>query len=246
MTRSITVLGSGCALSPTGRPHASLLVRVVGAAPILVDAGDGVSRALAEAGHGDFELGAIVVSHLHADHAGGLPGLVQRLRLAGEGKRAAVPLLVPDEALPELHAMLRFFGMDRRRIEGVVGARPLETGRPHDLPGGLRLRALTNAHLPAGDAPALTRSYSFLFSHQEHHLYVSGDLADAAEVRRDAAGVDLAVIDALHVEPEAGAEAALAAGARRVLLTHRCADRRPCHGKEGRVGWAEQGETLCW
>lgn len=244
--RTITIVGSGDAVAHAGRSHASAVVRVAGGPPILIDAGDGVSRALAELGQVPVDLGAILLTHLHPDHAAGLPGLIQQLRLAAEPPKRPIPLLLPPEALPELEAVLRFFGLDPPRVSGAVDPHPLVAGEPLPLGSNLFLRALRNDHLPSDEASTLKNSFSFEFSHGRHRLYYSGDLSSIAEVERDSASADLAILDAGHLEQEAATAAALAAGARSIVLTHRSDGRRPIPRSELRVSWAEEGREYGW
>ncbi len=233
-------------MAHAGRAHASVVVRVTGVRPILVDAGDGVSRALAEIGQAPVDLGAIVLTHLHPDHAAGLPGLIQQLRLAGKPPPRPIPIFLPSEALPDLGAVLRFFGLDRSRVSDVVEPRALVTAEALIFDPGLRMRALRNDHLPSHEVPTLESSFSFEFSHDRHRLYYSGDLSSIAEVERDAADADLALLDAGHLEQEAVAAAAFRAGARAVVLTHRSVGRRSIPKDERRVSWAEEGREYRW
>src|SRR3954462_2686336 len=61
-----------------GRWLSSLLVRVSGQLT-LFDCGEGTQIAWRAAGWGFRRLGAICISHVHADHVAGLPGLLHTL-----------------------------------------------------------------------------------------------------------------------------------------------------------------------
>ncbi|MEL6738549.1 MAG: MBL fold metallo-hydrolase, partial [Pseudomonadota bacterium] len=77
---AIQVLGSGGPIAEgptaTGRAGASYLLWIDGTPRLLIDAGAGSFLRFAEAGGKVASLDAILVSHLHADHAGDLAGIL--------------------------------------------------------------------------------------------------------------------------------------------------------------------------
>ncbi len=73
---SLVVLGSG-GPGATGRAGAGYLVILDGRPRILVDAGPGTFARLGEAGLDLSAVDIVLLTHLHVDHAGELPGLVK-------------------------------------------------------------------------------------------------------------------------------------------------------------------------
>jgi ribonuclease BN (tRNA processing enzyme) len=78
---SVVVLGSG-GPGAVGRAASSFLVLVDGTPKILVDAGPGSFARLGETGLSIGAVDTILLTHLHADHAGELPGLVKARAVA--------------------------------------------------------------------------------------------------------------------------------------------------------------------
>ena len=82
----LVVLGSG-GPGATGRAGSSYLVLVDGVPRILVDAGPGSFGRLGEARLSLAKTDIVLLTHLHIDHAGELPGLFKARAVAG--RRAA-------------------------------------------------------------------------------------------------------------------------------------------------------------
>jgi len=78
---SVTVLGSG-GPGAVGRASSGYLVSVDGIPRILIDAGPGTFARLGETGLSPAKTDIILLTHLHADHAGELPGLVKARAVA--------------------------------------------------------------------------------------------------------------------------------------------------------------------
>ena len=81
---SLIVLGSG-GPGATGRAGSSYLVLVHGVPRILVDAGPGSFARLGEAKQSLAKVDVVLLTHLHVDHAGELPGLFKARAVSTRG-----------------------------------------------------------------------------------------------------------------------------------------------------------------
>src|SRR5437763_6764587 len=104
MDLSVLFLGTAASAPPARRGLAAHLVRRAGDR-ILVDCGEGTQRQLLRSGVGVVDVDDILLTHCHADHYLGLPGLLKTyglrareapLRLYGpRGLRALMAVLDP-------------------------------------------------------------------------------------------------------------------------------------------------------
>ena len=89
MSLTLTFVGSGDAFGSGGRFQTCLALRG-GPATVLLDCGASSLIALKRLGIPPGEVGAVVLSHLHGDHFGGLPFMI----LDGQFSRRDAPLVV--------------------------------------------------------------------------------------------------------------------------------------------------------
>lgn len=100
----IKLLGTNDGAASADRGHAAIIMRTGGRC-YLFDAGEPVSGALLKAGIGYEEIDRLFLSHLHADHVGGLPMLLQGLWLGG--RRKVLPIHLPAEGMELVDVMRR-------------------------------------------------------------------------------------------------------------------------------------------
>lgn len=122
----VCLVGTGGTVPLPGRALASALVRV-GGRMVLIDCGEGTQVAMRAPGWGFGGLEAILLTHVHADHVAGLPGLLLTLGLSGR----SAPLAIYG-AKWTLEVV--------RALNVLLPSLPYEV-RVNDLAGGERLAA---------------------------------------------------------------------------------------------------------
>lgn len=117
----INLLGTGGMMPLPGRALTALYVRT-GSQALLIDCGEGTQTQIRTAGLRFKAIDAILITHFHADHMSGLPGLL--LTLGNEGRTEPLAMYGPEgleqtvrglrAIVPELPFEIEYheFGMD--------------------------------------------------------------------------------------------------------------------------------------
>ncbi|MCO5177489.1 MAG: ribonuclease Z [Thermomicrobiales bacterium] len=125
-----------------GRPLSTCLIRVNGET-ILWDCGEGTQVNWRASGWPFRSTGTILLSHLHADHVAGLPGIL--FQIAHSGRREPVTIYGP----PRTHEVVQHLFSIVGRVPYELGVAELEGGETFDLPGGVSASCiLTQHHMP--------------------------------------------------------------------------------------------------
>ena len=222
---TVTFAGSGDAFGSGGRYQACIHLRPEGGSPLLLDCGATSLSALKRLGLDPGEVAAVVVSHLHGDHFGGLPFLI----LDGQFSRRSRSLRVvgpPGTARRLTDTMECLFpgssGVSRRFDVDVTELAP----GPAATVEGAVIRAWEGDH-PSGAPPLVLR-----LSLAGRAIAYTGDTAWTGAITEAAAEADLLIAEAYYQDKNIPYHLRLAdlsthrdqITARRVILTHMSAD----------------------
>lgn len=174
---------------------------------ILVDVGDGAMERLAAAGVRPARLSAVFVSHLHADHTGGLfalLGLRNQLRLATPlriygpaGTRGMVAGLFAA-MIPGAEGGLGVPGEQLPAPDANIVVIELKNGDHVDV-DDVRVMVATNSHYD-GSAQARARSLSYRFDTPGRSITYTGDTGPSAAVEGLARNTDLLVSEMIDLD----------------------------------------------
>ena len=238
---ALTVLGSGGPFTHPQRASAGYLVSTDGRPRLLVDAGGGTFERLGRIGADPAVLDAVLLTHTHIDHSGGLPpvvfaafmqGRTEALPVAGPSGRDDQPgwrrvcelLFGPEGAWRYLHSF-EGFGIEAVEVPEDASAPVAVALGTDNVEPALEVTAVGVAH---GMMPAV----AYRIASQGHSLVVSGDLeGESPSLVALARGCDVLVHDQslprrdiehghLHPPPEATGANAAAAQVRKLVLTH--------------------------
>jgi ribonuclease Z len=211
---------------PSLRRDSTFIVFVDGEASVLVDCGGSPVQKLLLAGVDPATLARVVITHIHPDHAYGLPSLLQNLLLMK--RHAPLPIACREEHVEPLRTVLRAFGLLGRPEMFPVPFEPVPAREAVAIgtTGAFTLLASPNAH---GAMPNMAIRVEVAGG--PGAVVYSSDTAPCDAVVALARGAHTLIHEATFSEraterfgthstaTEAGAVAARA-GVRRLLLTH--------------------------
>jgi ribonuclease Z len=137
MDLNVVFLGTGGSVPSARRATACVLIRS-GGARVLVDAGEGAQRQMINS-TGLIQVDDVYITHFHADHYLGLPGLLKTYDLLE--RRKPLRIVGPAGLVELFEALRRIFGRLRYEVE-LVELEPGE-GVEHD---GFEMRAFGVEH----------------------------------------------------------------------------------------------------
>jgi ribonuclease BN (tRNA processing enzyme) len=206
---AVIVLGSSSGVPTATRGNAAQVLRHAGKT-YLIDCGEPVTQALLRAGIDPPQLTAVFLTHLHIDHLGGFPQLVQTLQI--RGRTAPLPVHLPAEGLAPLAQFLEAVYLSPDLLPFPLR---LIGGGPGELyaDGTIRVTAHRNAHLEAlrsrvGDPAAkhpgwALESRSLVVEAGEERIVFSGDLRGPEELVPLLPEATALVCELVHFVPQA-------------------------------------------
>jgi len=201
----------GTAGGPSTRPEraqSSNLLTVNGT-HYLVDAGDGVSRRLAEAGIDLREIGTIFITHHHDDHTAGLGTLLS----IAWGRQRTKPINVygPPRTTELVKAAVQYYTISAE-IRIADGGRTVPIAQVflgHDVGTGviyqdanIKVTAVENSHFDfhKGPASGKHKSYSYRFETPDRVIVFTGDTGASDAVTELAKNADLLITETSSFE----------------------------------------------
>lgn len=220
---SVTCLGVGDGLPCADRNHSAYLYRL-GPVTVLIDCGEGLSRSYKAAGWSYELIDRIFLSHLHADHVGGLFMLLQGFWLEHRHKDLVVHL--PAEGIEPVRQMLHACYLFDELLPFRLSFEPLAAGQPVSL-GPVQITPYPTTHLNwfrrryGGTYSAEFAAYAFLVQAPDCRLGHSADLGSVIDLEPLAAQpLDLLVCELSHVSPEELFSFLQTRSVRRLALVH--------------------------
>lgn len=203
---ALVFLGTGPGIPVAGRMCSSCVVRC-GPALVLVDAGEPCSVRLAELGIAVAELDAVLLTHGHSDHTGGLPMLVQSAWLAPRTRD--LPVYLPGELAGPLRQWLEAVYLPASLLGFSLDLLAWDPACTVEAAPGVQVRIFPTTHLQ-GLRERIGRTsvgrfegYGLDISCAGRRVVFSSDLGRPADLEPVlAASCDVLVCELAHFRPE--------------------------------------------
>ena len=203
---SLLFLGTGPGQPVKGRFCSSTVVRT-GSATVLVDAGEPCSQRLLEHDVPVAEIDAILVTHGHSDHIGGLPMLLQSAWLAPRNK--PLRIFLPEELIAPLTAWLDAVYLPSSLLGFPVEFVAWEVDKSVEVAAGVSVRPFPTTHLEGlrrlidPGAEGRFKVFGLAMKCGDRRVVFSSDLGTPADLLPALAQpVDLLVCELSHFSPE--------------------------------------------
>ena len=215
-------LGTGSGRTSLTRGHTSLLFTNE-AHNTLIDCGEGISKSLLQNNISFNEIDSVVISHLHADHAAGLPSLLTQMKLVKRSE--PFNIFIHTGLIEVLRGILGAFYIFGEGLPFELVFTGYEFGIPININSKLTLKGAKNSHLYNKyrieyiDSNNFT-SASFLFTTSGKNLYYSADAGGGEDLFLFDEKIDFIITETTHIPPEKFLQALVKYEPEKILLTH--------------------------
>lgn len=205
----LTTLGTSHGNHTATRNNSATLIQTDGAA-YLVDCGEPVAASLERTGRWRPPIRAVFVTHMHADHIGGLSEFTNMYFKRGEQAERNLTLCFPEEAVTPLRIWLTAIYQAPELRPGVLRLQGVKPGLCFE-DEHLRATAHPSGHLAGQGAayqaagyPNRGESFSYLLELEGKRVAFTGDLPPTFDHLGEllAEPVSLLVMEMTHIQPE--------------------------------------------
>jgi ribonuclease BN (tRNA processing enzyme) len=180
----IKFIGTGSGKTLLKRYHSSFLINTE-TYNLLVDAGDGISRALLHQKVTFDLINGILVSHLHPDHYSGLPSLILQMKMSE--RQESLDIFCHEDNEDFLKEFLYQSYIFEEKLGFKISFKTFEQKETTDISAGLSFIASQNSHLKHNEqfdkSGRLSFSCSsFLIRVRGKNIFFTGDVGDFSDL----------------------------------------------------------------
>jgi len=180
----IKFIGTGSGKTSLKRYHSSFLINTE-MYNLLVDTGDGISRALLHQKVTFDLVNGILISHLHPDHYSGLPSLIIQMKLIE--RQESLDIFCHSSQTDFLRNFLYESYIFEEKLGFKISFKPFEQKETTDISAGLGFIANQNSHLKHNEqfdksGRLSFACNSFLIRVKGKNIFFTGDIGDFSDL----------------------------------------------------------------
>ena len=216
-------IGTGSAVESLNRFHSSCLIQSK-SYNLLIDAGDGVSKALLKQGINFYSIDGIIFTHFHPDHFSGFGGLIVQMEFLQREK--PLQIFTHQKLIPFVKDFLHLSYLFEKRISFNIEFIGFEHEEEFDVCDEIQVKSKCNTHIDVykiydKEHNNYFSSSSFLFNLKNKKLFYTGDIACKNDLLLFAKEkFDYMITEITHISTEDIIETAKILHPSKLYLTH--------------------------
>jgi ribonuclease Z len=219
----IKFIGTGSGKTSLKRYHSSFLINAE-TYNLLVDAGDGISRALINQKISFKNINGILFSHLHPDHYSGLPSLIVQMKM--DDRKDPLDIICHESYTDFLKEFIYQSYLFEENLGFKLNFKPFEQKKAFDVSEELSIEARQNSHLERNKEFDLSKRLSFsccsfFIKAKGKNIFFTGDIGEYKDLLLfQEQKTDIMISEITHVAVEELLEAFGRIKPGKLFLTH--------------------------
>lgn len=218
----IKFLGTGSGVTQLNRFHTSFIISSQ-KYNLLVDCGDGISKAILKQNINFNSIDSVLLSHFHADHFTGLPSLLTQMKLLSRKKDLSIFVHSSEKDFLENFILHSYLFKERMTFDLKII--PFDEENAIIINNKFRLVSKINSHLNKYKVNDKENklglvSLSFLFKDDENSCIYTGDVGDENDLYLFNEKVDWFITETTHIKQENILKLLEESAPQKLILTH--------------------------
>lgn len=219
---NIKFLGTGSGVTLLNRFHSSFLITSSNY-NLLVDCGDGISKAILSQNIEYNSIDSILISHFHADHYTGLPSLLTQMKIDKRKKKLTIYVHSSDKDFLEEFILHSYLFKERMTFDLKII--PFSEENEIIINNEFKFVSKINSHLDKykkhdKENKLSFTSLSFLFKDDENSCIYTGDIGSEKDLFLFNQKVDWFISEVTHIKIESLLEVSKKLHPQKIVLTH--------------------------
>lgn len=218
----IKFLGTGSGQTSLNRFHSSFLINSSNH-NVLVDCGDGISKAILKQNVDSKSIDSILISHFHADHFSGLPSLLTQMKLSS--RKNDLTIFVHSSEKDFLEIFIFHSYLFKERMTFNLKIIPFDAENEIKVSDKFYFISKINSHLEKyrqydSENKLGFTSLSFYFKDDENSVIYSGDVGSENDLYLFNQKVDWFITETTHIKKNNILSLLEKSDPTKIILTH--------------------------